>query len=218
MNTLKTFLLKLKSSFTSCIRQNLRLTVVVSIVIGFLMNKGLDRVWGEFFPQNDKYEILKNQNEQFDLVRKNLADLHSSLRGDDRDKFDQLQNTISSAIDGSKKLGLAYKIISDENTHLKAMLKKDRGLSGGFDFLISNNQSFKIDDNNVIGLSGVWSNFAMIALSSVVPSENVGPKNIKVGQGIPYTNDKGKKCVVTYMGSEFNKDTSLSKFSNQCAK
>ena len=78
-------------------------------------------------------------------------------------------------------------------------LQETRGLSGGYDFLLSPQQSPCSDERNVVGLERLTGDGAGVAITSG-SSENAQRRgHIRAGASLPFTNAGGQSCRLTRM-------------------
>lgn len=192
---------------------------LISAIAGTFISTGVETFMKSFFPSmDDTTQIIENQNKQFNDVKENLAKLQGALSGKDRETFNSLKDSYQSAFKASEVLATSYQILKDENDSLRKVLKKEKGIDGGFDILLPEKQGYKLDSAVTFGNKYYGNAQGSFTLTSKNPEENLIEKNIKVGQGMLFTNENGKKCSLNFLGAKKIEggSTAVGKFAVQC--
>ena len=176
---------------------------IVSAVAGTLISSGVDAAIKKINPSlDDTLQIIENQNKQFDEVRNNLSKLQSSLSGSSSEIFAELKDSYQEAFKTSQLITANYEAVKAENSTLRKLLKKEKGLEGGYDILVSEGDGFRIDTAVSFGVNNVNQplSYAELSLTSKKQEENISDARIHVGERINYTNEKGKQCSLVNVG------------------
>jgi hypothetical protein len=225
---MKNFIISTKASISRIanyfrtLREHPVLSVVLAGVIFLLSSLGqtaIGKVTQMVFPQlDDAGQIITNQNKQFAEVKENLDRLASKLSGADRAQLDSLRDAIKVASSGSENVATRLSQLTEENRNLRSVLKKEKGIAGGVDLLIPERDGYKIDSSTTLGFNSFNGAGAALSLSSLNTAESVLNRYTPIGQGISFTNDAGKSCLVTFLGASKIDGGSLplGKFALQC--
>jgi hypothetical protein len=176
---------------------------VVSAVVGTLISSGVEAAIKKIDPSlDDTLQIIENQNKQFDEVKNNLSKLQSSLSGGNSEIFAELKDSYQEAFKSSQLIAANYEAVKAENSVLRKVLKKEKGLDGGYDILVREGDGYRIDSAASVGVNAVYTgaNRAILSLTSRKQEENISKQVVNVGERLNYTNEKGKQCSVVNVG------------------
>jgi len=194
---------------------------ILSAILGTLISSGVDAAMKKMVPElDDTMQIIENQNKQFNEVQNNLSKLQSTLSGDNKEIFAELKDSYQESFKTSQLITANYEVVKTENNTLRKLLKKEKGLDGGYDILVRAGDGFKIDSAVSFGVNYAnnFNRVAGISLTSRKSEENVSTVNLKIGESIKYTNENGKSCSLVNTGiiRIDGQQDELVKFVTQC--
>ena len=194
------------SAFFQVIKTNRMVAVAIAGLIFILSTVAsglIGKATSYFIPSlDDSAAIIENQNKQFDLVKENLNKLQSSISGKDREYLDAAFDTIKNIKNDGDNLALKLAALQDENISLKTTLKSSKGIYGGIDIILPDNAGFKIDSQTAFGYGHTYPGGPVkVSLTSANEGESVKGVVLSSGEGVKFTNENNKKCLLVYSGS-----------------
>ena len=190
---------------------------MAGFAVGDIAHMAFGKAAQLIFPQlDDANQIIANQNQQFANVKANLDKLESKLSGADKTQFESLRDAIKAASSGSDSIATRLTQLIDENKNLRTVLKREKGIEGGVDLLVPMGEGYKIDATTTLGFNN-FNGTALLSLSSLNSTETVNVWKAP-GQALPFTNDSGKTCNITFLGASQADGSArwLGKFAMQC--
>lgn len=116
-----------------------------------------------------------------------LAGVDKSVR-----KMDALQKGMLRQLDLAKA----------ENATLSAALESQRGIPGGYDFMLSEGGGFALSEDTFIGVSDIRYGKQVVANLTAPGEGDINKKYLESGQSIPFRNAKGRACKVAVLTVE----------------
>lgn len=158
-------------------------------VYGWLRDKVL--------PGTDDLALLAaDQREGFAALQASLDALRAEGGGaalsDVRDAVRALERSAEANLD---KLRLARA----ENETLRRSLQQSSGAVGGYDVLLSEQQSVQLDPGTVLGVNQIGGSWIRATLSTPDTAGEARSQNLRPGQSLPYRKRSGEDCTVTLL-------------------
>lgn len=169
----------------------------------FLLGIGGDEIKDQiksrmFGPDEFLAQLAEKQKEGFADLNRNLGMLRGSIGSGDKAAFASVQNAVKGLEDSNSQLIQQLVLAKQENETLRKVTEQKTGLSGGYDFILAEDNGIRIDDSTVIGLKSVSGNYAHVSLTSADrdASDNM---SLQSGQSLGYRNAAGKLCKVSLL-------------------
>jgi hypothetical protein len=170
---------------------------VLLAVVGFVLNDAYSaaRDWATNKPDYLK-DLAQKQDKQFDELKQSLGSISGSINSGDRKAFRQVKDAVDAM--GKTNSGLIQQLVlaKQENEALRKVAGEKAGVSGGYDFMLTEGGGMRIDPSTVLGLSnvapqGVYAN--LTSKGADAPQSTF----LKVGQSLAYNSADGKSCKVS---------------------
>lgn len=176
------------------------LMALVFAVGGWIGQDVYGMVRDKLLPGDDPIATLAEQQKAgFDELRASLDGLRGSVDREGAAAFKQVQRATADLQRINEDVLAKLRFAQAENEALARNLQETRGLSGGYDFLLSPQESLRIDAQNVVGLERLTSDGAWVAITSGSSAEAGRRGHIRTGASLPFTNAGGQSCRVTLM-------------------
>lgn len=140
--------------------------------------------------------LTQEQRKGFEDLKASLdalrGDVSGGALGEVRDAVRALERANAGNLD---KLRLA----SRENEILRRSLEKSGNVSGGYDVLLSENESVQLDPGTILGITTLRRGNVVVTLTT---PENVGkirPVSLLPGEALPFNRRTGEKCSVALL-------------------
>ena len=166
-----------------------------------------------FGPDEFLVQMAESQKQEFAALKENLGKLRGSISSDDRAAFNSVQSAVKSLEGANTQLISQLTLAKRENDALRTASEHAGRVSGGYDFLLSENGGMRLDAQNVLGLSSVASYFVAVSLTSV--SGETISEDLRSGQSIPFRNAKGQSCRVSLLSIQ-DSDPGTASFALGC--
>ena len=169
-------------------------------VVGFLLGDAYSaaRDWAMDKPDYLQ-ELTESQKQEFADLRASLRSIGGAIESGDRAAFNQVKG----AIDAIEKTnaGLIQQLV----------VAKQAGISGGYDFILSEKRGIRIDPATVLGVENVTSGGVAVNLTSQAADK---PQRMYMdpGEFLAYVNAQGSACKLSLLS--FNDGAAA--FSNHC--
>lgn len=151
-------------------------------------------------PGDDPIATLAEQQKAgFDELRASLDGLRGSVDREGQAAFKQVQRATADLERVNRDILAKLQFAQSENAAITRNLQETRGLSGGYDFLLSPQESMRIDAQNVVGLDRLTGDGAWVAITSGSSEDAERRGHIRTGGSLPFTNAGGQSCRVTLM-------------------
>lgn len=169
----------------------------VGIFAGEVAEQTVDAFQG---PDEYLVQIKDEQKKQFEALQANLGELKSSLSGAGSEAFADVRDAVDAITDTNSKLIQQLALAKRENQTLAKVAKQKAGISGGYDFILTENSGLRIDPQTTVGLDGVRSGIVWINLTSA-DRERTETYDLSAGEAVSYASAAGEACRLTLLTS-----------------
>ena len=185
-------------------------------VVGFLLGDAYSaaRDWAMDKPDYLQ-ELAKTQKQEFADLRDSLQKIGGTIDNGDRAAFNQVKGAIKSIEQTNASLIQQLVMAKQENETLRTVAGQQAGISGGYDFILSETRGIRIDPATVLGVETVHGGGVWVNLTSGT-AEKPLRMHLDPGQFVPYSNARGGACKLSLL-SYNNGDPGTATFSNHCA-
>lgn len=167
------------------------------VVLGWIGQDAYNWAKSAILPVDDDLALLAaDQREGFAALQASLDALRAEGGGaalsDVRDAVRALERSADANLD---KLRLARA----ENETLRRSLQQSSGAVGGYDVLLSEQQSVQLDPGTVLGVNRIAGSFIRVTLSTPGTAGEARDQSLRPGQSLPYRKRSGEDCTVTLL-------------------
>ncbi len=167
------------------------------VFVGWVGEDGYHWAKAQVIDQNTAIDrIATQQKEEFEALRASLDALRGDIRGsglgDAKDAVRALERLANSNLD---KLRLAQL----ENDKLRLALSGTGKVTGGYDALLSEQESMQLDPGTVLGVNNITDSHVWLTLSTPDSAGKPAYGNYRPGDSLPFVRRTGEKCVVSVL-------------------
>lgn len=167
---------------------------------GFMLNEGLTWLRDKAMEKPDYLQQLaKSQGEQFERVRASLGEISGSLQSGDRKAFQQVKSAVAELGNTHASLIQQLVLAKKENDVLR-QATSDRGIAGGYDFLLAEGSGIRIDQDTVLGVKSVSTAGTRVNLTAS-GADSRSDTWLEPGMSLPFTNRQGASCKVSLLST-----------------
>lgn len=182
------------------------------IVLGWIGQDGYVWAKGQLIKEEDYIETIAEQQRQgFEDLKAGLDALRGEVGGNAlgevRDAVRALERTNTGNLD---KLRLA----TQENETLRRSLAQAGKVSGGYDVILSEHESFQLDPGTVVGVNFINMSYIGATLSTPDNAGSARQTSLRPGESLPFTRRTGEKCAVTLLS--LREGTDAASFAVNC--
>lgn len=167
-------------------------------------------------PDEFLVQIEETQKREFDEIKKNLGQIRSSMDDAGRDAFDNVKNAVNALESTNNGLLQQIQLAKQENETLRKIVQDSKGISGGYDFILTEESGIKLDEVTTVGLQHVSSGTAAVNLSSAKNQSGNSSAYLHSGQSLSYVDAAGRNCRLVVMTVKSGRPGTAS-FSRSCA-
>ncbi|CAN5311432.1 hypothetical protein BH11PSE14_BH11PSE14_03870 [soil metagenome] len=171
------------------------------LLVGFIANDVYIRAKGMIWKGTDHLaELAKEQKQAFAELKNQLGQLSSSINADDRAAFRSVRNAVDAM--ENTNVGLIQQLVlaKQENETLRKVSQQTAGVSGGYDFILTEGSGIRLDATTVLGVNRVSPTWATVNLTSASAAEPVR-KDLQNGESLAYRSASGKACKVSLLST-----------------
>lgn len=173
------------------------LASLMFVVLGWIGQDAYAWAKGFVIKEEDYIETIAEQQRQgFQDLKAGLDALRGEVGGgtlgDVRDAVRALERTNTGNLD---KLRLA----TQENQALRRSLAQAGGVTGGYDVILSEQESFQLDPGTVVGVNYIKAAYIGVTLSTPANAGSARITSLRPGESLPFTRQTGDKCAVTLL-------------------
>ncbi|MBP1473001.1 hypothetical protein J7I44_01740 [Frateuria sp. MAH-13] len=147
-------------------------------------------------PDEFLVQMRNEQKLQFAELRQNLGKLSGDLDGEGRRALESVKGAVKSLESANTTLMDQLAMAKQENESMRKLAEAKSGLSGGYDFILSENGGMRIDPTTVVGVRYINGSYIGVNLTSRDGQQSV---SLQSGGSVPYVNANGKHCQVSVM-------------------
>lgn len=167
------------------------------VVLGWIGQDAYNWAKSAILPVDDDLALLAaDQREGFAALQASLDALRAEGGGaalaDVRDAVRALERSADANLD---KLRLARA----ENETLRRSLQQSSGAVGGYDVLLSAQQSVQLDPGTVLGVNRIATSWIRVTLSTPDSAGQARTHTLNPGESLPYRKQSGEDCSVTLL-------------------
>ena len=181
-------------------------------VVGFLLGDAYSaaRDWAMDKPDYLQ-ELTESQKQEFADLRASLRSIGGAIESGDRAAFNQVKGAIDAIEKTNAGLIQQLVVAKQENETLRDVAGQQAGISGGYDFILSEKRGIRIDPATVLGVENVTSGGVTVNLTSQAADK---PQRMYMdpGEFLAYVNAQGSACKLSLLS--FNDGAAA--FSNHC--
>lgn len=185
------------------------------LVLTLAASEGYGYVKGKVVgPDEFLVQIAESQKKEFADLKENLSQIRGSLGDSDREAFSSVQSAVSSLERTNADLIEQLVMAKKENDTLSKVSAQKAGITGGYDFILTENSGIRLDATTMLGVSRVSSDYVYLSLTSATQAEPVDSA-LQSGQSLAYTSASGQACKVTVLSFRGG-DTGSASFAIGC--
>lgn len=168
------------------------------VLLGFFSNIAYDYTKSMFLP-TDQYliRIRDEQSRQYEDLKNSLSNLKGSIdSSESRSAFNAVSKQSDELVKSNKNLLSQLELAKQEYEKLSKIAQKSTGISGGYDFILSESSGVRIDNSTSFGVEGIYSDHVLVNVTS---ANMVGEKSkirLNSGESVEYKNAQGKICKI----------------------
>ncbi|MCX7556020.1 hypothetical protein OS187_04155 [Xanthomonadaceae bacterium JHOS43] len=185
-------------------------------VLAYAGNWGLDKVRDRLFgPDEFLAQIAEDQKKEFAELKDSLGKLGQSLESGDQKTFRAVESAVKAVETNNQNLIRQLVLAKEENDTLRRVTEKVAGVSGGYDFILSEKQGMRIDETTAIGINYRGRDYIVVGLSTKEGSKN---HDLRPGQSIGYTSAGQVSCRIALLSLRGEPGSTSATFTNLCDK
>lgn len=150
-------------------------------------------------PDESLARLAEQQAERFDELSRSLDALRGSVDGQGRQALAEVRAASDSLRAFNNQVLAKLSFAQRENEAMQRSLQASRGVEGGYDVLLAEKESMRIDASTVLGLASVSSNYAYVNLASADRQGEAERLSLQPGESAPYVDAGGRRCTVTLL-------------------
>ena len=173
------------------------LASLMFIVLGWIGQDAYAWAKGLVIKEDDYIETIAEQQRQgFEDLKAGLdalrGEVGGNVLGEVRAAVRALERTNTGNLD---KLRLS----TQENEVLRRSLAQAGKVSGGYDVILSEQESFQLDPGTVVAVNDIGDSWIQATLSTPANAGKAGQAYLRPGESLPFTRRTGEKCAVTLL-------------------
>ncbi len=174
------------------------LVAVVLLAVGILGNEAYGQLT-EGLRDPDAYlvQMKEEQDIAFKQLNDSLGKLGGAVDSSGREALAEVRGAVSEIRAANTGLMAQLSLAKDENQRLSQVAGRQSGVSGGYDVILSENTGVALDSSSVLGVQGISSGGARVALSARGSKDT--SRYIQSGESIAYQSATGRDCKVTLL-------------------
>lgn len=170
---------------------------ILFIVLGWIGQDGYVWAKSKIINEDTAIErIASQQKEEFQALRASLDGLRGDIKGaglgEAKDAVRALERLSNANLD---KLRLAQQ----ENEKLRLALSGAGKATGGYDALLSEQESMQLDPGTVLGVNNITNDGVWVTLSTPDTAGRDRSQFVRPGASLPFVRRSGDKCVVSVL-------------------
>lgn len=182
-------------------------------VLAYLGNWGLDRIRdGLFGPDDYLAQIAEDQKREFADLKVNLDKLGQSLEGGDRQAYRAVESAVKTVEAANQNLIRQLALAKEENNTLRRVVEQI-GISGGYDFILSEKQGIRLDKATVFAVDNAHPSSVSIGLST---KDGSGNYSLRSGQSLGYKSANGLSCRIALLSIQGVDGNHAASFTHSC--
>ena len=164
------------------------------------------------FRDPDAYlvQMKQDQDTAFKQLQDSLQTLSSSLDGEGRQALKDVRGAVGEMKAANTGLLAQLDLAKEENIRLSQVAGRQAGVSGGYDFILSEHTGLALDAASVIGVNSI-SYGANVRVSAAGVTDQ--SEFMEAGESIAYKNAQGRECRVILLSVVEDRSAS---FKNSC--
>ncbi|HMN33815.1 MAG TPA: hypothetical protein PKE36_00160 [Chiayiivirga sp.] len=185
-------------------------------LLAYAGNWGLDKVRDSLFgPDEFLAQIAEDQKKEFAELKDSLGKLGQSLEGSDRQALRAVENAVKTVETANQGLIRQLALAKEENDTLRRVVEQKTGVSGGYDFILSEKQGMRIDKTTAVAFDKNYysSGYIGVGLST---KDGSGFHNLRPGQSLGYTSADGSSCRIALLSMRGERGSGAASFTNLC--
>jgi hypothetical protein len=178
---------------------NRTLIVLTFTVCGVAASEAYEWVKGRFVgPDEYLVQIKEQQSESFKRLEDQLSTLSRNVDGNGRDTLNSVERVVAEIRSANEGLVAQLALARREYDRLALSTAKERGIRGGYDFILNPSSGLRIDASTVIGVDYIGDSVVDVNLSAN-GLEQERTVRLDSGESIAYRSASGQACRVTLM-------------------
>ena len=185
-------------------------------LLAYAGNWGLDKVRDRLFgPDEFLAQIAEDQKKEFAELKDSLGKLGQSLEGGDRQALRAVENAVKTVETANQGLIRQLALAKEENDTLRRVAEQKAGVSGGYDFILSEKQGMRIDKTTVVAFDDnyIRNGYISVGLST---KDGSGRHNLRPGQSLGYISADGSSCRIALLSMRGERGSGAASFTNLC--
>lgn len=169
------------------------------LLVGFVANDAYTSAKGLIWKDTGQLaDLAKQQKQEFAALKTQLSQIGSSIGEDDRAAFRSVRNAVESIENTNAGLIQQLVLAKHENETLRKVSQQTAGVSGGYDFILTEGSGVRLDATTVLGVRYVQSRDVSVSLTSAAAAEPVN-ESLASGQSLAYRSASGQACKVSLL-------------------
>lgn len=164
----------------------------------------------------DEYikQLAEEQRREFSSLKESLDALSGQIDVGNRDALNQIMSATRSIESMNASLVAQLELAKQENRTLQKIAAQKAGISGGYDIILSPNNSVRLDDRTVLGVTAVHSNSVSVNVSD--ESSGTVSRILTSGSSLVYSGAGGRECRISLLSFRGQGDNGSASFANAC--
>jgi len=150
-------------------------------------------------PDQSLQRLAEQQAERFDELASRLDALRGSVDGQGRQALAEVRAASDSLRAFNDQVLAKLAFAQRENEAMQRNLQATRGVEGGYDVLLAEKESLRIDASTVLGIASLSSNAAYVNLASADREGRAERLSLQPGESGAYVDASGRACTVTLL-------------------
>ena len=147
-------------------------------------------------------EIREEQAAAFKNLDDKLGELRGAVDGDGRDVLREVSNVVEEIKATNNGLLHQLALAGDENKRLSQVGGAQAGVSGGYDFILSEHTGMRVDDTTVVGVGNIDRSGATVTVTA--NDANGRGRFLSSGEAVAFRNASGESCRVVLLSVTAN--------------
>lgn len=180
------------------------LVYAAAVAIGGWVLADLYDAWKPWQDSNDKQlvRIREEQAAAFKQLDEQLGKLGRTVDGDGKEALREVEGLVRDIRETNTGLLHQLVLAREEYDRLSQVSGAQRGVSGGYDFILGENTGMNVDASTVVGVGDITDSGAYVRVSA--DGTDGRSKLLGSGEFVAYRNADGEPCRVTVLSVNRN--------------
>lgn len=151
------------------------------------------------FRDPDAYlvKMKQDQDAAFERLQDSLGELSRSVEGGGREALAAVESAVGEMRSANSGLLAQLDLAKQENARLSQVAGRQAGVTGGYDFILSESTGLALDPSTVLGVQRINDNGAWVTVSTAAARDQ--REYLRSGESIAFRNGRGQECKASLL-------------------